>query len=341
MATVAQSLTQSILGVFRDVKGVTIPGSMELAPMVEVPSAKGFFQTLLSPTLPDARQPLATGVNAQHPNGSFLLDEVAYSIGEPELAPYFAITDRQASALVSANGSLDILGTFSRATKRYLHANHLTRTLAVAAASSLTSAGSIDLSVRSTNLLNIFQTAGRGIELGRGEDAQPNVLVIPLRVAQALDQFDQVAPFRGFAATNGSTQTTYTAGSNPVGAFGLWMEANGLGRVVIDRTAILQASDGAAAWAISGTSVTAYYARAEGGSAPSAFKTLYVPFDEAAAEQSATEAFTGEGMFRFSVRRAAPPAQPGYVATGDSQFAPILFDASLARTISFTNVPAV
>lgn len=338
MATTASALSQSLLGVYRDLGGeAVIPATLALAPLAPVRSPNGFFDTITAPLYYDTRQPIAQGPNAAHPNGQFTLVQVPYQIGEARLAPAWALSDTIASNLVSANPALDPLRTFMRSSREWLHTDHLLNTIAVITASSLTAVSSIDLNVRSTNILGIFQAAYRAILLNRRERA--NIFIVAQRVADVLDQFDQVQEFRGFAAA-ASTVVTAVAGTNPTGAFGRWLAANFPGvQLVVDESVQLAAATGNPEWAFAGTA--GYFAVANGGSAPSAFKTLYVERGEADWAEGPTEAITGEGLFRFAVRRAAAPAQTGFVVTADSQYAPVLFDSQLIRTVPFTNAPSV
>jgi len=332
----ASALAQSVAGVFQGIAPPVEPSSLIIAPPTPVRSPNGEFQIVRAPLRYDAALPPTTGPNAQHQVQNMVVDKVAFAIGDPVLMPQFTISDREAMNLTSANPDLDIMASFSEALYQYVYTDHLFRTVTAVGASSISTYGTpLDVTALATNLHGYFSTLIRNFMISRGY--RPTHLVMNAPAVDALDQFNSVSDTSAIAGANSSIVTA-RLGSNPVGAFARWMLANFGVEVVRDETIYTTAAN-ADAWGLGGTS--AYLIRSAGGNSPSAFKSLYVESTEALAVQSDSEATSSAGMFRFSVRRVAAPAQPGWSITADSQFLCKEFDPKLGLIVTLQNVPAI
>lgn len=331
----ASALAQSIAGVFQGVKPAELPGSLIIAPPTPVDSPVGEFQTIGRPKRYSTLTPPVTGPNAQHQVQNLVLGKTAYVMPDPYLMPLFSITDREAMSLTSANPDLDIINAFNEALTHYLHTDHLLRTITAVNASGLNTYGTtLTVTNKATLLTDFFATLKRVVQIRRGYP--PTHLLLSKPASDMLDQMNEVSNTSAIAGAE-TTIVTARLGNNPMGSFGRWLKANFDIELVVDET--IYDADGTATWGLANNK--AYLVRAAAGAAPSAFKTLFVNQNETMAAQSNTEAISGSGMFRFTVRRAPAPAQAGWNVTADSQYLTQLFDASLGEIITLAGVPTV
>jgi len=336
MATIAQALAQSISGLYREVAEALPPGSMALAPPAEVESTAGEFQVVTAPGFPSRQTPVGVGPPAQHPTGILTFARVAFSIGDPFLAPAYPITDRELTALTTANRSLDPTRVSVNAIRRYLYDQHMQSS--VTAAAGFTAGTSIDVSVQSTDLFTILQDARRAICNARGLDHNTTrvVFVANRAAVQRMTQFDCVmqGPAIGVGTTGDAVRRL---GTVPPDYLATWLRTMLNIELVVDDTLHLST-----AGTLTYTQSLAYLAVAEGGTGWSALKTLYVPMTDAQFTDESREAGSIEsgGLLRLNVTRNAGAQQAGWTIKGDGQWGVTVFDLSLGRKFTLSNVPA-
>lgn len=335
MTAIAQSLSQSMAGLFREVGEPLSPASAALAPPTVVDSPSGEFQIVTSPTFPRRQNPVGEGPMAEHPLGTLTYSKVAYALGDPYLGAAYPVTDREVNALLRANRALSITQTTVNAIRRQLLEQHAQDSVTAAAA--FAAGTTIDCAVPSTDLINIFRDAKRSIlnSRGLGQDTQL-VLTMNRAAADRIGQFDQVmgGPAIAGAASGGTFRRLGTVAPDFLER---WFADYLRITLVVDDTLHL-----ATAGTLTYTQSLAYLAVAAGGEAPSALKTLYLPMEENEFDPAANEADTveAEGLLRINVTRNTGRAQAGWTVKGDGHWRIQMFDASLGRKFTLNNVPA-